>query len=365
MRRYTGIGLMSGTSLDGIDLAYCEFTENDGAWQFELLAAETIGYDEQWYARLRCLDTQDALAFARTHVYYGHLLGRTLREFIDRNELKPQFVASHGQTIFHQPEKNFTTQIGDGETIAAYLPCPLVANFRNKDVALGGQGAPLVPFGEQHLFPNYKLFLNLGGIANLSFGGKAFDVVPCNMALNWLANAMETPQAYDHDGATARSGQMDYALYDALENLPWYQQSGPKSLGTEWFNAHILPLISQSESPIEDRMKTFVLHVVSRITVALRDLQVRSLPLVVTGGGAHNKYLMEELQKSLAGLGVTIERLPDAVVDFKEAVIFAFLGLQTLLGQPNILASVTGAKLDVCGGSIHLPPAGWGKMALI
>jgi anhydro-N-acetylmuramic acid kinase len=189
--------------------------------------------------------------------------------------------------------------------------------------------------------------------------------VPCNMALNWLANSLETPLAFDADGAAARSGQMDYALYDALENLPYYAQSGPKSLGTEWFTAEIMPLIAQAESPVEDRMKTFVLHIVSRITVALRDLNARNLPLVVTGGGAHNGYLMEELQKSLTGLGVKIDTLPDAVVDFKEAVIFAFLGLQTLLGRPNALATVTGAKRDVCGGSIHLPAGGWGAMGLI
>jgi anhydro-N-acetylmuramic acid kinase len=365
MKRYNGIGLMSGTSLDGIDLAYCEFWEADGRWRFELLTAETLPYDEQWYARLRCLDEQDARTYARTHVYYGHLLGRSLRDFIARNELKPAFVASHGQTIFHMPEKTFTAQIGDGETIAAYLGCPLVTNFRNKDVAMGGQGAPLVPFGERHLFPDRKLFLNLGGIANLSHGDRAFDVVPCNMALNWLAAQLAPGQAYDADGAAARSGQMDYALYDALENLGYYAQTGPKSLGTEWFAAHVLPLLAQGEAPLEDRLKTFVMHVVSRITVALRDLGARGMPLVVTGGGAHNGYLMEELQRSLAGLGITLDKLSRQVIDFKEAVVFAFLGLETLLGQPNILSSVTGAKVDVCGGSIHLPPGGWPRMGLI
>lgn len=365
MKRINGIGLMSGTSLDGIDLAYCEFTEQASGWRFELLAAETVAYDEQWYARLRCLDEQDARTFARTHVYYGHLLGRTLRDFIDRNELKPTFVASHGQTIFHQPEKNYTTQIGDGETMVSYLPCPLVTNFRNKDVAMGGQGAPLVPFGERHLFPDRQLFLNLGGIANLSFAGQAFDVAPCNMLLNWLAGLLEPAQSYDRDGAAARSGQMDYALYDALEHLPYYEQSGPKSLGTEWFTAAVMPLVAQAESPIEDRLKTCVMHVVSRLTVAFREVNARNLPLVVTGGGAHNSFLMEELQKSVAGLGIKIDALPRDVIDYKEAVIFAFLGLHTLLGLPNALATVTGAKRDVCGGSIHLPTSGWGQMGLI
>jgi anhydro-N-acetylmuramic acid kinase len=358
MKRHSGIGLMSGTSLDGIDLAYVEFVEQEGQWSFELLAAETIAYDEQWYARLKCLDEQDALAYARTHVYYGHLLGKVLREFIQRNELRPDFVASHGHTIFHQPERNFTAQIGDGETIASYLPCPLVCNFRNKDVALGGQGAPLVPFGERQLWPDQALFLNLGGIANLSYQGKAFDVCACNMALNWLSNNLLPPGPFDPDGEWARSGNMDYELYEALEALPYFAKSGPKSLGAEWFQAEVLPLIAKEDSPVPDRLRSFVLHIVSRLTHAFRDLGASNQSLVVTGGGAHNRFLMEELQKSIGPLGLKVQEMPQQVVDFKEAIIFAFLGLQTLLGEPNILASVTGAKQDICGGSIHLPPNG-------
>ena len=350
---------MSGTSLDGIDLAYCEFSENEGQWRFDLLAAETIPYDEQWYARLLHLDTQDGITFAKTNIYLGHQFGRVLRDFIGRNELKPDFVGSHGHTIFHQPEKNFTVQIGDGETIAAYLPCPLVCNFRNKDVAMGGQGAPLVPFGEKHLFADEKLFLNLGGISNLSFEGKAFDVSPCNMALNWLAANLEPSLSFDPNGENARSGKMNYDLYEALEALPYYSKTGPKSLGVEWFNAEVLPLIANPEIPVEDRLRTFVLHIVSRLTSAFRELGANNQQLVVSGGGAHNTFLVEELQKSIAPLGISFKQIDRGVIDFKEAIIFAFLGLQTMLGRPNILASVTGAKLDLCGGSIHLPNTGW------
>ncbi len=359
MKLYKGIGLMSGTSLDGIDLAYCEFSEKEGNWRFELLAAETIAYDEQWYARLACLDEQDGLAYAKTNVYLGHHFGKTLKEFITRNELKPDFVASHGHTIFHQPEKNFTAQIGDGETIVAYLPCPLITNFRNKDVAMGGQGAPLVPFGEKFLFPDQKLFLNLGGISNLSFEGKAFDVSPCNMALNWLCSTLAPPLPYDFNGELAQSGKMDYDLYAALEALPFYEKSGPKSLGMEWFNANVLPLISNDAIPVANRLRTFCLHIVSRLTVAFREIGAQNQKLVVSGGGAHNTFLMEELQKSIAPMGIEFEHLNKDVIDFKEAIIFAFLGLQTVLGRPNILASVTGSKMDISGGSIHLPNTGW------
>ncbi|MEM7039305.1 MAG: anhydro-N-acetylmuramic acid kinase, partial [Bacteroidota bacterium] len=278
-------------------------------------------------------------------------------------ELKPQFVASHGQTIFHQPEKTFTAQIGDGETMVRYLDCPLVCNFRNKDVAHGGQGAPLVPFGEKWLFPDYRHFLNLGGFANLTVGETAFDVAPCNMALNWLTSTMVPPLAYDADGALARAGEMNYELYEALEQLDWYQLPPPKSLGTEWFEAQVLPLISNADLPVQDRLKTYVMHVVSRVTVALRDLEVREAPLVITGGGAHNGYLIEELARSVAGLGISVAEVPTSVIDFKEAIIFAFLGLNTLLGRPNIVAEATGADKAVTGGSIHLPPGGWAGMA--
>jgi anhydro-N-acetylmuramic acid kinase len=359
MKYYRGIGIMSGTSLDGVDMAYCEFAEREDHWAFELLTAETIPYDEQWYARLACLDEQSAEVFAKTNVYYGHYLGRITADFIERNELKPHFVASHGHTIFHRPEKNYTSQIGDGETMVSWLSCPLVTNFRNKDVALKGQGAPLVPFGERFLFPEHKLFLNLGGIANLSFGKMAFDVTACNMALNWLTLSMDAPLPCDQDGVLARSGQLDGDLYEALEAIPYFQLPPPKSLGAEWFAAQILPLISNPEIPVENRLHTYVFHVVSRITDALRRLRVSDRPMVITGGGAHNKFLMEELAKSIAGLGITVETLQKSVVDFKEALIFAFLGLYALLGRPNIYSSVTGARQDNLGGSIHLPPGGY------
>ncbi|HHG86503.1 MAG TPA: anhydro-N-acetylmuramic acid kinase [Bacteroidetes bacterium] len=330
----------------------------DGKWNFEILASETIPIDEQWFARLKCLDEQNAETFAKTNVYFGHYLGRHLASFIERNELRPHFVASHGQTIFHQPGKNFTAQIGDGETIASYLACPLVTNFRNKDVALGGQGAPLVPFGEKWLFPDEKLFLNLGGIANLSFGPLAFDVTVCNMGLNWLSNNLSPALPYDLGGQIARSGNIHPDLYEALEKLEYFRLPAPKSLGAEWFTTQVLPLIANAEIPLPDRLHTLVFHIISRITFDLRELGAQDVALLATGGGVHNTFLMEELEKSIAPRGISIKALPKSVIDYKEALIFAFLGLQTLLGRPNVFASVTGAKCDNVGGSIHLPPGG-------
>jgi anhydro-N-acetylmuramic acid kinase len=363
-RSYTGIGLMSGTSLDGVDLACCRFEEGPDGWQFSLECAETVPYDEKWYARLRCLDEQDAAAYAKTNVYFGHHLGRILADFIVRHGLQPDFVASHGQTIFHQPGRNFTAQIGDGETMASYLPCPLVTNFRNKDVALGGQGAPLVPFGERLLFPGHQLFLNLGGIANLSYGALAFDVCPCNMALNWLALQADPPLPYDDDGRIARSGKPDPGLQAALGSLEFYRQAPPKSLGAEWYAQHVLPLLSNDEISIADRMATMVIHIARQVAAAAKQVGARDQEILISGGGAHNTTLMAVLDIMLGRIGIRPAAIARDVIDYKEALIFAFLGLQTLLGRPNALASVTGARMDVCGGSIHLPPGGWHKSLL-
>lgn len=361
IQRYRGIGLMSGTSLDGIDLAFCEYSENQGQWSFELLLGETVQYDQTWYARLRCLDTQNAEAYAKTDVYLGHHFGGVLKAFIEKNELKPQFVASHGQTIFHQPKRNFTAQIGDGETIATYLKCPLVTNFRSKDVAMGGQGAPLVPFGEQFLFPKETIFLNLGGIANISSGALAYDVCVCNMALNWMARKMELAEGYDADGNLARSGRRHPALYKDLENLPYFRQKPPKTLGTEWFTAEMLPLITDFDIAPEDIFSTLTYHIASRICEAIEQLPNAPKNIIVTGGGSHNLFLMELLQGEFSLMGIQITAVSNAVVDYKEAIIFGFLGLNTLLGRPNVLSSATGARTNVCGGSIHLPTKGWGK----
>ena len=363
-RSYMGIGLMSGTSLDGIDLAACTFEEGPDGWRFHLDVAETVPYDEKWYARLRCLDEQDAVAYAKTHVYFGHHLGRVVADFIARHGLQPEFVASHGQTIFHQPGKNFTAQIGDGETMASYLPCPLVTNFRNKDVAMGGQGAPLVPFGERLLFPGHRLFLNLGGIANLSFGDLAFDVCPCNMALNWLALQADEPQPYDADGRIARAGKSNPELMAALEALDYYTQRPPKSLGMEWYSHHMLPLLSNAEISVPDRMATMVIHIARQVAAAAKQVGAQGQPILITGGGAHNTTLMAVLDIILGRVEIHPVAISKEVIDYKEALIFAFLGLQTLLGRPNALASVTGAKMDVCGGSIHLPAGGWQKSLL-
>lgn len=364
MRIYRGIGMMTGTSMDGADLAHCAFWEKDGQWEYELLASETVPLEESWLARLSYLEASDARTYARTHVYLGHYFGRMIAQFIEDKQLLPEFVATHGQTIFHQPEKNYTSQIGDGETIASYLTCPLVTNFRNKDVAVGGQGAPLVPFGEALLFPKHRLFMNLGGFANLTAlrpgkGPIAFDIAACNLALNWLAAHLDPPLAYDSGGRIARSGKLDGELLEALNTLSFYRTPPPKSLGTEWLNAAVLPLIRNEDIPLEDRMHTYVVHLTYQLRRAVEKCGGKDEPILVTGGGVYNKFLMEKLKERLAPLKVDVTPVSVEISDNKEAILFAFLGLNTLLGRPNILSSVTGAPYDVMGGSIHLPARGW------
>lgn len=360
-KTYTGIGLMSGTSLDGVDLAYCEFQEKGGGYTFALKCAETVPFPPIWQSRLSNLPEQAAEIYAKTHVYFGHFLGRTIAKFIKRNKLKPNFVASHGQTIFHQPHKNFTAQVGDGETMVSYLPCPLVTNFRNKDVAIGGQGAPLVPLGEHYLFPHHRLFLNLGGFSNLTWKQQAFDVSPCNIVLNHLVREKfpELEQEYDIDGQLAEQGQCNEALLAMLNAADYFQQSGPKSLGWEWVSRNVIPLLYATELDRHDLLRTYTEHAAMQIRIAIESLSIQDETLLITGGGRHNRFLMSRIRTQLESLGINLDQTFDAsITDFKEAIVFAFLGLRVLTGKTTTFHSVTGAWGDSVGGAIHLPPQG-------
>ncbi|MCI4667090.1 MAG: anhydro-N-acetylmuramic acid kinase [Bacteroidia bacterium] len=364
---YLGIGSMSGTSMDGLDLAYVKFEVDGEYYHWELLNAAEIPFDEKWRSRLLHLAEQSAEVYAKTHVYLGHWYGEQLKEFINNYDLKPDFAAVHGQTIFHQPRKNFTAQIGDGETVASYLNCPVVSNFRNKDVALGGQGAPLVPLGEKYLFPDHELFLNLGGISNLTYGKLAYDISPCNGILNYIYEQVH-PEAeikYDANGEAAARGQVSEALKNSLDQLPYYHAEGPKSLGWEWVVQEVMPVMSRFELPYEDLLRTLVEHIAYQIGNAIRK-QVEEGPekMMVTGGGRHHTLLMDRIEHYLQGSGVVISNdFPESWIDYKEAIIFAFLGLRTLLGESTSLSTVTGASQNVLGGSIHLPPS-WSRSLL-
>lgn len=356
---------MSGTSMDGVDLAYCEISENAGQWSFEIKAAETVPYDDKWRIRLSQLGKQSALIFVKTDTFYGHYLGQLTKSFVERNQLQPDFVSSHGHTIFHQPLSGYTAQVGNGAAISAECGLPVINDFRVMDVALHGQGAPLVPIGDEMLFPQYDYCLNLGGFANISGlkNGKrlAFDISPCNIAFNRIARNLG--QSMDEGGKIAASGSINYDLLKALDALPFYQSYGPKSIGREWINSTFWPVVRdfdhQGEKQ-ENLMKTLVDHVAGQIADAidyLSDKTSEGKKVLITGGGAFNTTLKEHLESFTEAKLIIPENAQ--LIQYKEALIFAFLGVLRLQQKENCIASVSGARKDNIGGAM------WGNFSTL
>ncbi len=351
LKEYNVIGLMSGTSLDGLDIAFCHFAhDNNTKWHFRILKAETISYSPEWKRRLSEVENASSLEFIKTHTELGHFMGRQVAAFIKKHDLFVNFIASHGHTIFHQPALGFTTQIGEGNAIVAETGLPVVCDFRLLDVALGGQGAPLVPAGDEYLFHEYDFCLNLGGIANISYWDNennriAFDIVPCNMALNELAALLHLE--YDPEGRNARKGFVNKQLFDKLNALEFYRLPNPKSLGKEWYLECLRPVIWETSISIEDKLCTVTEHIAYQISQAI--VSNPEEKMIVTGGGAFNCFLIERLQSFLKQTVVVPDKL---LVNYKEALIFAFLGVLRFRHEMNCLPKVTGAKEACCGGSI-------------
>ncbi len=354
----TGIGIMSGTSLDGLDLACCQFELDQGGWRFRISAAESLAYSDYWKEKLAHLQNGNANDFVKTQIEYSVYQSKACKDFIKKFNLNPDFISSHGHTIFHQPQSGFTCQILDGETMAAYLNILTVTQFRNKDVALGGQGAPLVPVGEKLLFPQHQQFLNLGGIANLSVDNQAFDVCVCNMGLNYLSAKLGLKKGYDDRGTLASSGETAPQLLELLNQNLYFNTLGPKSLGREWFEKEQEPILEKAfEMKLngESILRTYVEHIAYQISKSLSKTGNLAKEVFITGGGAHNDFLISRLEAYQVKPAKNIGK---PLIDFKEALIFAFLGLLALRGELNTASSVTGASQDCLGGSIHLPPNG-------
>jgi anhydro-N-acetylmuramic acid kinase len=347
--RYNAIGVMSGSSLDGLDLAWCALELVDGRWNFNIREARTVPYESAFQQQLMQAMQGSALDLARLHRDLGDLIGAACKDLLAGRNV--DLIASHGHTLFHKPEEGLTTQIGCGARIATITGITTVCDFRSMDVALGGQGAPLVPLGEKLLFPEHKAFLNIGGICNIALHGSqqvtGYDVCIGNQALNFLANEAGLP--YDNNGLLARQGRVIPELLDALNALPFHHQPPPRSLGREWFDAWLKPLISEQGESLPDRMATVVEHITQQLATALA---FADGPVLVTGGGGHHTFLLERL----CNLTTTPIEVPDALtVDFKEALIFALLGVLRLRGEVNALASVTGARRDSMGGAVYNP----------
>lgn len=353
VKEYKVIGLMSGTSLDGVDIAFCKFVLKNKRWTYTIVEAETIPYTSAWKKALLNLERTDALTFQQLHIDYGFYLGKLVSEFIKKHHLKADLVSSHGHTIFHQPQKKLTVQIGSGSAIAAACGLPVVCDFRSLDVALGGQGAPLVPIGDKLLFAEYDLCLNLGGFANISYQYKkeriAFDICPVNIVMN--AICVTLGKEYDNKGELAKKGKINEALLNKLNQLAFYQlpANSPKSLGKEWVIKNIDPLIKKFNLSPSDVLRTFCEHIAIQIAKAINDK--KSGKMIVTGGGTFNTFLMERIKKhSVHQIIVPAKK----TIEFKEALIFAFLGVLRMRNEVNCLKSVTGAKHDNVGGSVYM-----------
>ena len=344
------IGIMSGTSLDGLDLAYCVFEEKGKGWNYKVHKAVTVPYPEALSQKLAQAMTLSGYELALLHHELGRFIGMQVNEFMADFAEEVELIASHGHTVFHRPDLGMTLQIGSGADIAAICGKHTVCDFRTLDVALGGQGAPLVPIGDELLFGQYDICLNLGGISNLSFREngqrKAYDISPCNIVLNQLAQQMG--KAYDANGDIARNGHIDMSLLDKLNQLEYYKQIGTKSLGREWIDQNFFPILASNPLSIPDQMRTVCEHIAQQIASACNATKGKTL--LITGGGAHNAFLIDLIRQKFHGQVIIPD---DKTIDFKEAIIFAFLGFLRANGLPNCLASVTGARRDSCGGEMY------------
>ncbi len=346
---------MSGTSLDGLDIVLCRFTYENQNWIYNILNATTLLYDDYWIDSLRDCETCTGRKLIALDHEYGKHLGQQVRAFVEQHKIKADFVASHGHTIFHQPDQHTSLQLGHGAYLAAHAGLPVVCDFRTFDIALGGQGAPLVPIGDELLFKEYDYCLNLGGISNVSFSNNgqrvAFDIGACNMLLNALANTVG--KSYDKDGDMASRGTLQQDLLEELNAPAYFSQAYPKSLGKEWVLAHSLATLEASAAPLPDKLHTTCHHIAFQIKKALPALHHGQHRLLLTGGGAFNKFLTSLLQQYL-GEQIKVEVPEPEVVSYKEALIFAFLGVLRWQGQINCLQTVTGAAKDNIGGAIYL-----------
>jgi anhydro-N-acetylmuramic acid kinase len=348
--KYKTIGLMSGTSLDGLDIAYCIFTKKNSGWTYSIEACETIHYSTAWKTKLSSAHTLPSDQLIALHHAYGSLLGTEAAKFLEKHLIKKvDFIASHGHTIFHQPSKGYTFQLGDGNALHAVSGVPVVFDFRSLDIARGGQGAPLVPIGDQLLFSEYDVCLNLGGIANLSKTEKgkriAFDVCYANMGLNFLAQKINKP--YDRNGELSERGDVNEKLLSKITRAYATLRLKRPSLAREGFENVMMPLLNNDTVSIEDRLCTFTESIVTEIVLAIGKEKTKTV--LCTGGGAFNRFLLYRLIEK-GGDEISLTLPEDNLIKFKEALVFAFLGVLRVRGEVNTLKSVTGASKNSSGG---------------
>ncbi len=360
MDRITAIGVMSGTSVDGLDIIAAEFTLINRQWSYKLLKWASITYPHQLKQKL--IDCINLSGEDLIYLDYelGKYIGNKVMQFCKNEKFKPEIVASHGHTVFHQPEQGITCQIGDGLAISNITKITVINDFRKIDILTGGQGAPLVPVGDKFLFGNFNFCLNLGGFSNVSFDTVedkriAYDICPTNILLNYLAR--QTGKSYDDKGTLASKGKLNEELLYRLNEIEYYNQSSPKSLGLEWVKKNIFPLLDAWKINIPDGLRTCVEHIAYQINRSINSeiythYNKKKCRILVTGGGAFNNFLIDRMKMMAADYSYFLPQIE--IINFKEALIFAFLGVLRKRGEINIWRSVTGADQDSSAGTIHL-----------
>ncbi len=360
---YRAIGVMSGSSLDGLDIVFASFEETRGIWSYEIIAAKTYGYSEDWQRKLQQAASLTAYDYLQLHSAYGKFIGEKINEFIQSYNLyhQVQVIASHGHTVFHAPQNGFTAQLGAGADIAAVTGINVVSDLRAMDVALGGQGAPIVPVGEKLLFKGYDLLLNIGGIANITCktGDEyiAFDICPANKILNLLAQKENKP--FDENGALAESGTAHDGLLETLNDFDYYTLPFPKSLDNSFGTQTVLPIIeSYGQITTSDALRTYIEHITIQVSKSVQLLHekytINNKQLMITGGGALNTFLINNLQQALGPSGFSIIVPDNHIVQYKEGLIMALLGLLRWREENTVLQSVTGASRSSIGGAVWI-----------
>jgi anhydro-N-acetylmuramic acid kinase len=357
MKTHQMLGLMSGTSLDGLDLCYCHLQNIEGDWSFEIKQTKSVAYDAETRAKLKNAIHLNAIDILQFHNEYGSWLGNQAKQFISGHNLEVDYIASHGHTSHHQPEKGFTFQIGSGQHLANESGQKVVCDFRTNDVALGGHGAPLVPIGDELFFGEYGFCLNLGGISNISFDQKgkriAYDIGLANMILNHITQKIDL--AYDENGALARSGSINQKMLNQLNGLNYYLLPPPKSIGYEWFVEEVVPIVGGIKDSVENLLHTAIHHICEKVSQQVKlNSREKFNSLFVTGGGALNGFLIETLQEKL-GKSTKVVVPEKELIEFKEALVFALMGVLRIEKEINVLKSVTGAKRDSSSGVVYHP----------
>lgn len=354
---YRAVGLMSGSSLDGLDMVFVTFQEDKGKWTFEIKAGETGSFPDALRRSLLSATELNARDYLLLHTRFGRFCGERVNAFLKKNDLagKTDVIGTHGHTTFHMPEKGMTHQLGEGAAIAAVSGIPVVSDLRSMDVALGGQGAPIVPVGEKLLFAGHKYYLNIGGIANISVHERnkvtAFDVCPANRVLNMLASLKK--RKYDDNGQMASKGTIDHALLKKLNQLKFYKMAYPKSLANDFGTDVIFPMIMESKISVPDALNTYCEHIAQQVANAVSLFQgKRKENLLVSGGGALNGFLISRIKHALERLNVSISVPAPEIIHYKEALIMALIAVLRMRNEQNVYASVTGAEKSSVGGAL-------------